>query len=63
MNYIDRNKLKIEMLKRGMSKKQLANDMCITYSSLYNKLAKNRDFSETEICILKSMFGEDIFSC
>lgn len=63
MKYIDRNKLNIELVKRGISKKQLANDMCITYSALYNKLVYMRDFSETEICILKKMFGDEIFSC
>jgi len=63
MNYIDRNKLNIEMLKRGMSKKQLANELCISYQGLYKKLAYNNDFSETQICVLKSIFGEDIFSC
>lgn len=63
MNYVDRDKVKIEMVKRGISKKQLANDMCITYSALYNKLVRMRDFSETEICMLKKLFGRDIFSC
>ena len=63
MNYVDRNKLDVEMVKRGISKKQLANELSISYPALYKKLAYKKDFSETQICVLKSIFGDNIFSC
>lgn len=63
MEFIDRKKLTVEMVKRGVSKKQLANDLCISYQALYNKMAHLTYFSEPEICLLKKKFGKDIFSC
>ena len=63
MEFIDRDKLKIEMIKHGVSLKQLANDMCISYQALYNKMTRATNFSEPEICILKTKFGSGIFSC
>ena len=44
-----------------MKNKDLADELCITYAGLYNKLNKNRDFSEDELTVLYQLFGNEIF--
>lgn len=63
MEFIDRTKLKIKMLEKDISKKDLAEYLCLSYQGLYKKLTHMSNFSETEICMLKRKFGKDIFSC
>lgn len=61
MQFVDRTKLQIKMFERGFKTKDLADLLDITYTGVYNKLNKNRDFSENELCILSKTFGNDIF--
>ena len=49
------------MVERGMSIKDLAEELCITYAGAYNKVRLNRDFKENEIFILFTLFGKDVF--
>ena len=58
---VDRTKLRIEMIKRNMKSKQLAEKLGIDCSSLSLKLHGKRSFSETEISTLTSLFGKVIF--
>lgn len=61
MKFVDRTKLKIKLIESGMSIKDLADELCITYAGLYNKLSNNRDFNENEIFVLDKLFGKDVF--
>ena len=49
------------MVENGLSIRDMAEELCITYAGAYNKIRKNRDFSEDEIYVLFSMFGKDVF--
>lgn len=61
LKIINRTKLQSLMVERGMSIADLAEELCITYAGAYNKVRKNRDFSEKEIYILFTLFGKDVF--
>jgi len=62
MKIIDRSKLLVEMTRRNISIKDLSLELCVTYQCAYNKIKKNRDFTELEITALYRIFGEKIFS-
>ena len=62
MKFVDRQKLQIEMFKKNISIKDLSLELCTTYACVYNKIKKNRDFSELEMLILYRIFGKSIFS-
>ena len=58
---IDRQQIKIEMLKSNLKVKNLAEILHISEYSTRLKLSGKRGFNETEIDILYSLFGTIIF--
>ncbi len=61
MRFVNRNQLLVELTANGMKIKDLADELNCTYSSVYNKLKKNRNFSEHDLFILSSLFSTQIF--
>lgn len=41
--------------------KDLANELSVSYQCVYNKVKKNRDFSENDIYVIYRLFGSDVF--
>ena len=58
---LDRKKLKIEMIKKDIKSKDLAEKLVIDDSSFSLKLNNKRKFTESEISDLFSIFGNSIF--
>lgn len=58
---LDRKKLKIEMIKRDIKSKDLAEKLGIDDSSFSLKLNNKRKFTEAEISVLFNIFGKSIF--
>jgi len=58
---LDRTKLRIEMIKRDIKSKELAEKLGIDDSSFSLKLNNKRKFTEAEISILFNIFGKSIF--
>lgn len=58
---VDRTKIKIEMIKRKIKSKDLANKLNLDKSTFSLKINGKRNFSENEIAILYSIFGTTIF--
>ena len=58
---LDRKKLKIEMIKKDIKSKKLAEKLGIDDSSFSLKLNNKRKFTESEISVLFSIFGNSIF--
>lgn len=61
MKFVDRTKLQCELISRGMTIKDLAEELCLTYTGVYNKIKGFREFKENEIFVLFSLFGESVF--
>lgn len=61
MKVVNRTKLQSLMVEQGLSIKDIAEELCITYQGAYNKIRKNRDFSENEIYSLYLLFGSALF--
>jgi len=58
---LDRTKLRIEMIKRDIKSKELAEKLGIDNSSFSLKLNNKRKFTEAEISVLFNIFGKSIF--
>jgi hypothetical protein len=61
MQYVNRTKLLAEMASRGMKRKQLAQELCITPSNLTLKIKGERVFNEREIACINALFGAGVF--
>jgi len=61
MQFVNRMKLQTSMLERGFKIKDIAEELCITYSGAYAKIKGERDFNENELVVLDRLFGSDIF--
>lgn len=61
MKFVNRNQLEVEMTKLGLKTRDLAEELCITYSGAYEKVKGRRNFNEHEICVLARLFGTSIF--
>lgn len=61
MKFVNRNQLEVEMTRLGLKTRDLAEELCITYSGAYEKIKGRRNFNEHEICVLASLFGSSIF--
>lgn len=61
MQFVNRSKLQGILAERHILKKDLADDLCITHTCLSLKLKGVRNFNETEIAVLASIFGSSIF--
>lgn len=61
MKLVDRTKLQSVMVERGLSIKDIAAEIGLTYSAAYAKIRQNRDFSENEICILLNTLNTNCF--
>ncbi len=61
MQFIDRTKLVAVMAARGMKRKELASELCITPANLTLKIKGERMFTEREIVCLRDVFGTSIF--
>ena len=61
MQYVNRTKLVAVMAARGMKRKELAQEMCITPAKLTLKIKGVRMFAEREIACLRDLFGDGIF--
>lgn len=61
MQFVNRAKLVAMMAARGMKRKELAEELCITPANLTLKIKGVRMFSEREIYCLYCVFGSDIF--
>lgn len=59
---IDRKKLRGEMVKIGMNTQDLGDFLGVSRQAAYLKLEEKREFSETEVALLRSKFGNKIFS-
>ena len=49
-----------EMIKRGLSKEQLALELSISYRSLFNKIKGKTSFTWDEACKIQSTFFPDM---
>ena len=58
---IDRDVVRAQMILRHLSVKDVCELLKITDVSFYNKINGKREFTETEICNLVSLFGKSIF--
>jgi len=61
MQFVNRTKLVAIMAARGMKRKDLAQELCITPANLTLKIKGVRMFQEREIVCLREIFGTDIF--
>ena len=61
MQFVNRTKLVAIMAARGMKRKDLAQELCITPANLTLKIKGVRQFQEREIVCLRDIFGTDIF--
>jgi len=61
MQFVNRNKLLVRMTENGLKNKDVAEELCLTYSGFYSKIKGTREFTENEIYVLARMFGHDIF--
>ena len=59
---INRDELKAQMVRKHYSREKVANLLNITIRSFHDKLAGTRDFKETEIVKLVSVFSSAIFT-
>lgn len=58
---INRNELKAQMVRKHITREELALNLGISKRSLSYKIFHNKDFKEEEICKLISLFGSTIF--
>lgn len=58
---INRDELKAQMVRKHISRDELATTLCISLRSLDHKIVSNKDFKEKEICTLVGLFGTSIF--
>ena len=61
MKFVDRTKLQCELVAHGLTIKDLGDELCLTYTGVYNKVKGFREFKENEIFVLYSLFGDSIF--
>lgn len=61
MQFVNRSELQASMTRSGFKIKDLAEELCITYSGAYNKVKGYRDFSENELFIICRLFGTGVF--
>lgn len=61
MKFVDRTKLQVALIESGMSIKDLAEELCISYGGAYHKIKGYREFTENEIFTLSSLFGTKVF--
>lgn len=58
---INRDELKAQMIRKHITREELAKTLCVSLRSLGSKITENKDFKENEICTLVSLFGTCIF--
>jgi len=61
MQFVNRTRLMAIMAAQGMKKKELAEELSITPQNLTLKIKGTRDFKESEISVLRGIFGVNIF--
>lgn len=61
MQFVNRSELQASMARNGFKIKDIAEELCITYSGAYNKIKGYRDFSESELFTICRLFGTDVF--
>ena len=61
MQLINRTKLVAILAARGIKRKELAQELCVTPANLTLKIKGVRMFTEREIVCLLRLFGTDIF--
>lgn len=61
MKFVNRIRLRAKMVEKGYTVVSLAKELDISRAALYNKLSGRVDFTEFEIVVLKSIFGNYIF--
>lgn len=61
MQFVNRTKLQSMMIEQGFKIKDVAEELCITYSSAYNKVKGIRDFNENELFVIGRLFGSTVF--
>ena len=58
---INRDELKAQMIRKHITRDELSKRMSVSLRTLNDKIIGNRDFKESEICTLISLFGASIF--
>ena len=58
---INRDELKAQMIRKHVTRDELSKRLCVSLRTLNDKIIGNRDFKESEICTLISLFGNSIF--
>lgn len=58
---INRDELKAQMIRKHVTRDELSKLLCVSLRTLNDKIIGNRDFKESEICALISLFGNSIF--
>lgn len=58
---VNRNKLRGKIAEKGIKVNDLIAKMGISRTAYYSKINGKTDFTEKELCILKSIFGDVIF--
>ena len=58
---IDRLKLKGQIVEKQINQSELANKLGVSRETYYSKLNGKTEFKESEIVILKKVFGDYIF--
>lgn len=61
MRLINRDELRAQMIRKHFSREELSKHLDISLRSLNDKILGNRDFKESEIYLLISLFGSSIF--
>ena len=58
---INRDELKAQMIRKHITRDDLSKRLNVSLRTLNDKIVGNRDFKESEVCILISLFGNSIF--
>lgn len=58
---VDRDKLKVEMLKKKMTQEEVAQMLGISRASLSSKMIYRSEFDEAQLYVLYKNFGPSIF--
>jgi len=61
MQFVNRTKLQSMMIEQGFKIKDVAEELCISYTSAYNKVKGIRDFNENELFVIGRLFGSGVF--
>lgn len=61
MQFVNRTELQASMTRNGFKIKDIAEELCVSYSCAYAKIKGIRDFNENELFIIHRLFGSSVF--